>query len=77
MKFRFLDLVIIVLFLLAVYFILTRIFGHSATDFTIMVTLFTILGGLLYNLNRELGEFKVRTINSFKRMGGRYESLEG
>ena len=59
---------IIILFILSVYFILTRIFGHSATDVTISVTLFTLIGGLLYKLNREFGEFKIRTVNSFERL---------
>jgi len=65
-KVSWIDIAIILLFILAVYFILTRIFGHSATDLTISFTLFTLLGGLLYKLNREIGEFKIKTINSFK-----------
>ena len=65
-KIKWIDIAIILLFILAVYFILTRIFGHSATNLTINITLFTLLGGLLYKLNREIGEFKIKTINSFK-----------
>ncbi len=67
-KINFVDLMIVGLFLLTVYFILTRIFGHSASDLTISVSLFTFLGSLLYKLNREVGEFKVKTINAFERL---------
>lgn len=62
------NVLIIVLFIVAIYFILTRIFGHSATDLTIGITLFTFLGVLLYRLNREFGEFKIKGINSFERL---------
>lgn len=69
------NVLIIVLFIVAVYFILTRIFGHSATDLTIGITLFTFLGSLvfkmvhvMYGLNREFGEFRIKTINSFERL---------
>jgi len=67
-KISWIDILIIILFILAVYFILTRIFGHSASDLTISITLFTFLVGLLYKLNREFGEFRVRTINSFAKL---------
>jgi len=67
------DILIILLFLLAAYLILTRLFGHSATDIQITITLFTFLGGLLYKLwgslyklNREFGEFRIRTSNAFR-----------
>lgn len=64
-KISWIDIAIVILFILAVYFILTRIFGHSATDITISVTLFTLVGGLLYKLNMEFGEFRIRTMNNF------------
>ncbi len=71
----FLDVLIVILFLLLVYFFLTRIFGHSATDLSIMIGLFSLLVTLfakgayvLYKLNREFGEFKIKTIMSFERM---------
>jgi len=67
-KINWMDIITIILFILAVYFILTRIFGHSATEITISVTLFTLIGGLLYKLNREFGEFRVKTINSFEKL---------
>ena len=67
-KIGLIDIILIILFILAVYFILTRAFGHSATDLTISVTLFTLVGGMLYKLNREFGEFKIKTINSFDRL---------
>jgi len=44
-KFDFIDLIILILFLLAFYFILTRIFGHSATDISIGFTLISGIGG--------------------------------
>ena len=57
------------------YFILTRIFGHSATDLTIMISLFTFLGGVVFRLtyfvfdfNKDFGEFKVKTMNSFGKL---------
>lgn len=75
-RFTWIDALTIILFLLAVYFILTRIFGHSATDLVISITLFGTLGGLLYNLNREIGEFKVKTINSFEKMKKDIEEIK-
>ncbi|MBI4210068.1 MAG: hypothetical protein HY544_00995 [Candidatus Diapherotrites archaeon] len=36
-KISLIDAMIIILFLMEVYFILTRIFGHSATDLTIAI----------------------------------------
>ena len=66
-KIRWIDIIIIILFILAVYFILTRIFGHSASDLAISITLFTLLAAGMYKLNREIGEFKIRTINSFEK----------
>ena len=67
-KINWIDLLIVGLFLLTVYFILTRIFGHSASDLTISVSLFTFLGSLLYKLNREVGELKINTVNAFGRL---------
>ena len=74
-KVNLIDIVIVLLFLLSVYFILTRIFGHSATDLVISVSLFSLLVGVIlkimqigFNLNREFGEFKTNTINSFKKL---------
>ncbi len=66
--FTWIDAVIIIFFLLAVYFMLTRIFGHSATDLSITAAFFISLAGFLYNLNREFGEFKVKTIMSFEKV---------
>ena len=67
-KISLIDVLIILLFLLALYFILTRILGHSATDLAITVTLFSLLATALYKLNREIGEFKIRSINTFDRL---------
>lgn len=79
MKLRWINILLVLLFLLLIYLISTRLFGHSATDLTINITLFTFLGGLIYylntnimnhvvKLNREFGEFKVKTINTFERL---------
>ncbi len=72
MKINLIDILIVILFILSVYFILTRIFGHSASDLTISVTLFIFLGSLIFKLmyiifdiDKELSEFRVRTIYSF------------
>ncbi|MBI2507642.1 hypothetical protein HYV89_01685 [Candidatus Woesearchaeota archaeon] len=67
-KIDWLKILLIILFLLSVYLVLTRIIGHSATDLAITISIFTFLGGLLYNLNREFGEFKIKTIYSFSRV---------
>ena len=67
-KFGWMDVLMIILFLLAVYFILTRIFGSSATELTIMISLFIILAVALYNLNREIGEIKIKMINRFDKV---------
>ncbi len=67
-KISLIDILIIILFILTIYFILTRIFGHSASDLTISISLFTLLGSLLYKINREIGELKIKTINSFERL---------
>ena len=61
-----LDIALILLFLLLVYLILTRVFGHSATPIEITLTVFTVLGGLLYKLNREVGEIKIGVSNGFQ-----------
>lgn len=83
-KIPWLEILIISLFLLSVYLILTRIFGHSATDLVISTSLFTFLGGLIYyildhliKLNREFGEFKIKTINSFDRLKDDINKIKG
>ena len=75
-RINFIDILIVILFLLAVYFIFTRIFGHSATDLSITITLFTLLGGMSYKLNREVGEFKVKTISSFDNLRKDMEKIK-
>ena len=57
-------IVMIILFIM----ILSRIFGKSATDTQIYLAFFTgllIIMGHIFKLNREFGEFKIRSINSF------------
>jgi len=67
-KISWIDILIIILFIATLYFVLTRIFGHSASDLTISISLFILLGSLIYKINREIGEFKVKTINSFRNL---------
>lgn len=82
-KFSWIDVVIIILFLLSVYLILTRIFGESASDLTIIVSLFSFLGGLIFKLvflvsesNREFGEFKIKTIHSFTAVKHDFDNIK-
>ncbi len=67
-KINWIDIIIIILFIMTLYFILTRILGHSASDLTISITLFTLVGSLLYKLSREFGEFKTKTMSSFDKI---------
>jgi hypothetical protein len=69
-KFEWIDALIIALFLLSVYLILTRLFGHSATDLQIIFSVFSIytsalfyIFNFLYKMNRELGEIKTEIRN--------------
>jgi hypothetical protein len=68
MKIKLIDILIILFFLLAIYFIITKIFGNSASELTIMITLFLAFGSLLYKLNGEFWEFKIEFLNSFKQI---------
>lgn len=74
-RFSWFDIIIILLFLFSVYLILTRIFGNSASDLSIIVSLISFSGSLIarvmyavYNLNREIGEFKIRTAHGFQKV---------
>ena len=64
-KVSFIDLLTIVAFLVVFYLILTRIFGHSATDMQLMVGVFTALMIYLAKLDREIGESKIDTKHRF------------
>ncbi len=55
----------VALTILFFYMVLTRIFGHSVTDLSIVISLFGMLCTWLYNLNREVGEVKTK-FNEFK-----------
>jgi TRAP-type mannitol/chloroaromatic compound transport system permease large subunit len=75
MKFNWIDVLIIVLFIVVLYLLLSRIFGHSPTDLTVSVSLFTFLGAVVFrmqyillNLSREVGGIKINMINSFKKV---------
>ncbi len=77
MKFTWVDGLMILLSVLVIYMILTRIFGHSATELTIMITLFTLLGINQYKLNRELGEQNMMIKGSFERMRDAVQEIKG
>lgn len=57
-KINWTQVLSIILFVIVVYMILTRLFGHSATDLAITVGLFVLLFINQYQLNREMGEIK-------------------
>lgn len=57
-KINWIQVLSIILFVIVVYMILTRLFGHSATDLAITVGLFVLLFINQYQLNREVGEIK-------------------
>ncbi len=67
-KIGWLEVLIMVMFVIVVYMILTRLFGHSATDLAITVGLFTLLFANQYKINRELGEIKISITQSFERV---------
>ncbi len=68
---------IIILLLLAM--VLTRIFGHSATDVQIYLA---FISGLLVvmtqivKMNREIGEIKIQMKNSFRKVRDDIEKLK-
>lgn len=76
MKIRWIDVLLFMLLVIALYLILTRVFGRSATDLQITVSLFTFLCGLLYKLNREFGEFKIKVFNAFGELKKDIEHLK-
>ncbi len=62
----------VVLTLLLLCMIITRIFGHSATDIMIIMTAFSTFGTWIYNLEkrtsgieREVGELKTHVQHGF------------
>ena len=72
-KFGWLEAVLVLLFLFFVYLVLDYTFGNSPTILEVMLILFTFIGGLVFKagydfakINREMGENKIITINSFK-----------
>jgi len=75
-KIDWFKVLLILLFLLSVYLVLTRIVGHSATDLAITISMFTFLGSLLYKLNREFGEFKIKAIFSFNKISNDIKEIK-
>lgn len=67
-KFDWVDVLIIALFVIVIYMVLTRIFGHSATDLAIMMGLFALLFMNQYKINREIGEIKTTMKRSFEKV---------
>lgn len=66
--FTWTDALLIILFIAVLYLILTRIFGHSASDLSILIGLFTLLFTNQYRLNREIGEVKMTMKHSFEKV---------
>ena len=60
-----------IVILILILMILTRIFGHSATDIqiylTIVIIMITIMG-YITKINREVGEIKTHMMNSFNKI---------
>ncbi len=67
-KFTWIDGLIVLIFMVVVYMLLTRIFGHSATDLAITVGLFVLLFTNQYKINREMGELKSNMAHSFNKI---------
>lgn len=74
-KLHWAEIVALILFLFAVYLILTTIFGDSATPIEVTAILFGSLGTLfvkvyssLYKLNREVGEMNLMMKHSFQKV---------
>jgi len=70
-----LNILLIVFLITGIYLFITRIFGHSPTDFQLILWLLgffstTILKifTLIYNLNREIGEIKIQIKEGFKKI---------
>ncbi len=89
MKYKKIELFEVLLWIVAIILfvmILTRIFGNSATDTQIYLGFFTslliIIGHIIKlntnigDINRELGEFKIKTINSFDNLKSDMELIK-
>jgi len=77
-KIEWLEILFWIIMIILFIMILSRIFGHSATDIQIYLAIFTglfiIMGHILKlnnnigKLNREIGEIKIQMISSFKKV---------
>ncbi len=76
-KVRWPDIIALIFFLLAIYLILTIIFGHSATPIEVTVTLFGGLAFLVYRINREVGEVKISIKYGFKKIKEDMDIIKG
>jgi len=70
-----LNIILIILIIVGIYLFLNRIFGHSPTDLQLILWLFGFFGtamvkmfSLVYNINREIGELKTNTKESFNKI---------
>ena len=70
-----LNLLLIILLIIGAYLLITRILGHSPTDFQIILWMVGFFGtailktfSLIYGLNREIGELKTNIKNSFDKI---------
>ena len=67
-----LNLALIILLAIGLYLFLTRIFGHSPTDFQLIIWIAGFFGtallkifSIVYGINREIGELKIRIQEGF------------
>lgn len=70
-KIEWLEILFWIIMIILFIMILSRIFGHSATDIQIYITLvmgmITIMGYIM-RMNREIEEIKIQMISSFKKV---------
>ena len=64
-----LDIIIILLGALIIYWFVQLIFGGSPELSEFNFALIVVMGGVLFKIYREIGEFKIKTINSFENIG--------
>jgi len=70
-----LNIIIIALIILGVYLFWQRIFGHSPTDFQLIswlaglfISVMLKMFSLIYSLNRETGELKIKSFEAFNKI---------
>lgn len=79
-----LNAILIGLLILGIYLFLDRIFGNSPTDFQLILWLLGFFGAgmvkgvsLIYNLNKEMGEIKIKSFHAFKKIRSDVNNIKG